>query len=147
LGSSTSRGPQTYSFEAKLDEQAVSTEDWTVFIEDPYSPIANSDTTHSWDNGNGILSVNNYTDSLGANFPDNIVLLQTGSASFDSLTITVESLASELVGIGITGPFQPRPRAFNSSAGPRFRRLLSPQKEMRNRSGHLTGQTEATKTA
>lgn len=108
-GPNSSRGPLSYTFAATFEGEAVSTSDWTLQVADPYSPLGNSDTTHHWDREQGILHINNYTNSLEANFPDNIAFVQTGHQSFDSLTIEVQSLASELVAIGITSPLVPVP--------------------------------------
>ena len=105
----TSRGPTTYSIAASLNGGAIALTDWSLALLDPYTPTANSTTTHAWDSATGRLLVNNYSNDLGTNFPDTLAFLQTGETRFDQLTVTVESLASELVGIGIIGPIQPVP--------------------------------------
>lgn len=104
-GPTITRGPMSYQFTATLNGAPVSTSDWTLHVVDPYSPTGNSDTTHIWNNVLGMLEVNSYTNALGADFPDNIAFVQTGASSFDSLTISIDSLASELIGIGLTSPF------------------------------------------
>lgn len=108
-GPETFRGPTTYTFSASRDGAAVSTADWSLHVLAPYHAGGPYETTHAWDAAAGTLSVNNYTDTVAANFPDTLAYLTTGTSRFDSLTIEVEGLASELVGIGFASPLTPIP--------------------------------------
>ncbi|WP_299054654.1 T9SS type A sorting domain-containing protein [uncultured Polaribacter sp.] len=98
-------GPFTYVFNPTLNGQPVDMSSWAVTIEDPYTPSGSPTGAMlpsglTWNANLGLVRLASFP-IYGTNFPDAVVIINTGTTIFDELNIVAVGLNNDTLAIGV----------------------------------------------